>query len=542
MVGRGAMTNSIDELEHAPLILAVGTNITECHPVISLRVKKAVAGGSRLIVVDPRRIELVDFAHRWLRLRVGTDIALFNAMSHVIIREGLYDSAFVAGRTAGFEELKEFVASYTPEFAESVTGVPRREIVQAAREYATAERASIIYTLGVTEHSCGVHNVQSLANLALLCGNFGRENAGVNPLRGQNNVQGAGDAGCLPAFFPGYQRVGQQEAMETWEREWGVRLDPHPGVTKLAALDHILDGRIRTIYIMGENTVVSDANAAKTRRALESVEFLVVQDLFLTETAQLADVVLPAACFAEADGTFTNTERRVQRVRKAVEPPGEARADWKILCDLAARMDYPMAYSDISEVWSEMARGTPILAGITYERLEKEGGIQWPCPTPDHPGTKYLHKDVFVSEKGTFQPVPHIPPAEPPDEDYPLVLTTGRRRPSYHTGAQTGRAAGFDLLAPHERLEVNPLDARKLHLFEGELVTLSSRRGTLRVRVEITERSPEGVVFMSFHHPQEVLTNLLTTDAHDPITETAEYKACAIRISKAVEPQKRFKS
>lgn len=534
MVGRGAMSNSIDELEDAPLILAVGTNTTESHPVIALRVKKAVSRGSRLIVVDPRRIELVDFAHRWLRLGVGTDIALFNAMANVIIKEGLYDSDFVSSRTRGFEELKSFVRSYTPDYAGSVTGVPRDEIVWAAREYATAERASIIYTLGVTEHSCGVHNVQSLANLALLCGNFGRENAGVNPLRGQNNVQGAGDAGCLPAFLPGYQRVGMEQAREKWEREWKVKLDPHPGVTKLGALDRILEGKMRAVYIMGENTVVSDANASKTRQALETVEFLVVQDLFLTETAGLADVVLPAAGFAEVDGTFTNTERRVQRVREAVRPPGEAKADWQILCELSSRMGYPMSYSEASEVWDELARNTPILAGINYERIEREG-IQWPCPDLEHPGTRYLHKDVFVSEKGTFQPVPYVPVAEPPDDDYPLILTTGRRRPSYHTGSQTGRAGGFEVLAPHEWLEVSPEDAFEQNLSDGEIVEISSRRGSLRVSVKITERSPAGVVFMSFHHPGEAVTNLLTTDAHDPITETAEYKACAVRIDKCDE-------
>ncbi len=531
MVGRGAMSNSIEELENAPVILAVGTNTTESHPVIALRVKKAVAKGSKLIVVDPRKIELTQFAHRWLPLKLGTDIALFNSMAHVIIREGLYDRKFVSERTEAFEPFSEFVQSYAPEYAESVTGVSKDEIVEAAREYATAERASIIYTLGVTEHSCGVHNVQSLANLALLCGNFGKESAGVNPLRGQNNVQGAGDAGCLPAYLPGYQRVGMKEAREKWEREWQVTLDPHPGVTKLTALDQILSGEIRAVYIMGENTVVSDANASKSLQALESVEFLVVQDLFLTETAQLADVVLPAACFAEMDGTFTNTERRVQRVRQAVEPPGEARADWQILCELATSMGYPMSYSHVSEVWSEMARNTQVLAGISYERIE-DYGIQWPCPTPDHPGTRYLHKDVFVSERGVFQPVPHVPLAEPPDEDYPLILTTGRRRASYHTSTQTGRAAGFNVLAPHEWLEVSPEDAVKLKVSDGEMVALSSRRGSLQVCVKITDRSPAGVVFMSFHFPEEALTNVLTTDAHDPITETAEYKACAVKIEK----------
>jgi formate dehydrogenase alpha subunit len=525
------MSNSIAELEHAPLILAVGTNTTESHPVIALRLKKAVAKGSKLIVVDPRGIELTRFAHRWLRLRVGSDIALFNAMAQVIVKEELYDQDYVARRTKGFDEYQRFVKAYTPEFAEAITGVSGAEIRQAAREYAGAERAAIVYTLGVTEHSCGVHNVQSLANLALLCGNFGKENAGVNPLRGQNNVQGAGDAGCLPAYLPGYQRVGMQEARERWEKEWSVQLDPHPGITKLSALDQILAGEIRAVYIMGENTVVSDANASKSRQALEVVDFLVVQDLFLTETAQLADVVFPAACFAEMDGTFTNTERRVQRVRKAVEAPGQAKADWLILCELAESLGRPMHYSHPSEIWDEMARNTAILEGINYSRIETVG-IQWPCPSPDHQGTKYLHKEEFVTDKGVFQPVPHVPVAEPPDDRYPLLLTTGRRRVHYHTGTQTGRAEGFDLLSPHEWVEISPEDAAALKLRDEDEVIVTSRRGSLRAPVKITERSPAGVIFMSFHHPDGALTNQLTTDAHDPITETAEYKACAVRVEK----------
>lgn len=531
MVGRGAMSNSIAELEDAPLILAVGTNTTETHPVISIRVKQAVAKGAKLIVVDPRKIELTGFAHRWLRLKVGTDIALFNAMAHVIIQEGLYDETFVRERTQGLDELRSFLEAYTPEFAQEATGVPVEEIIAAAREYATAERAAIIYTLGVTEHSCGVHNVQSLANLALLCGNFGIPSAGVNPLRGQNNVQGAGDVGCDPAYLPGYQRTSANAARETWEREWGVSLSPRPGRTKVAVIDDILAGKTRAVYIMGENTVVSDANAAKTRRALEQVEFLVVQDIFLTETARLAHVVLPAASFAEVDGTFTNTERRVQRVRKAVEPPGQARPDWVILSELASRLGYPMRYDHPAQIWDELARNTPILAGISYDRIELQG-IQWPCPTPDHPGTQFLHQEVFVTEQGYFQPVDHVPPAEAPDEEYPLVLTTGRRRPTYHTGTQTGRAAGFEALVPHEWVEVSPEDAADLRLADGEEVAVVSRRGRVRVAVKVTDRSPAGVVFMSFHFPQSTPTNVLTTDAYDPITETPEFKACAVRIEK----------
>jgi formate dehydrogenase major subunit len=529
MVGRGAMSNSIAELEQARLILAVGTNTTESHPVLSIRVKAAVRRGARLIVVDPRRIELTSFATRWLQLRVGSDTALFNAMARVIIDERLFDERFVSEHTQGFEELREHVRGFTPEWAEEITGIPAAEIVAAAREYATTQPASIIYTLGVTEHTCGVHNVQSLANLALLCGNFGRPSSGVNPLRGQNNVQGAGDMGCLPNNLPGYQKVERPEDRQHWEEVWGVPLSRIPGITKITALDRILRGDVRAAYIMGENTVVSDANAAHTKRALEALEFLVVQDLFLTQTARLADVVLPAAGWPETEGTFTNTERRVQRVRKAVSPPGAAREDWRIVAELAARMGHEMGYANASDVWSEVATATPLLAGITWDRLEPEG-IQWPCPDREHPGTPYIHAGLWTGEQvGYFQPVPYVPPAEPPDAAFPFVLSTGRRRSAYHTQTQTGRTP-LKTLAPHEVAEINPEDGTRLGIEDRQRVAITSRRGRVEVTASLTDRSPQGVVFLSFHHPDEVWTNLLTTDDYDPFTETPEFKACAVRI------------
>lgn len=524
------MSNGIQEFAGAKLILAVGTNMTETHPVIALRIKEAVRKGARLIVADPRRIELVDFATRWLRLRVGTDTALFNTMANVIIREGLADRGFIERHTKGFEEFRDFIASWTPERAEAVTGVPAAEIVEAAREYATTKPASIAYTLGVTEHTCGVHNVQSLANLAVLCGNFGRPFSGVNPLRGQNNVQGAGDVGCIPTDYPGYQKIGLAETRAHWERAWGRKLPPRPGITKVTAIDEILKGRVKAAYIMGENTVVSDANASKSRKALEEVEFLVVQDIFLTETARLADVVLPATSFAETDGTFVNTERRVQRVRKAVEPPGEARDDWRIVADLSMRLGYPMRYAGPEEIWDELRRATPIFGGITYARLEKEG-IQWPCPAEDHPGTPFLHAELWEGKQtASFQPVPYTPPAEVPDADYPLVLTTGRRRAAYHTQTQTGRSPGLRKILPHEALEMNPADGARLGLADGQSVRVVSRRGAVTAPVRLTERSPEGTVFLSFHFPGQVMTNVLTNDAYDPVTETQEFKACAVRV------------
>jgi formate dehydrogenase major subunit len=530
MVGRGAMSNSIEELADARLILAVGTNTTESHPVLSLRVKEAVRRGASLIVVDPRRIELTSHATRWLRLRIGSDTALFNAMAHVIIEEGLENRAFVARSTKGFAALRQHLEEYTPQRAAEITGIPVAEIVAAAREYATTRPASIIYTLGITEHACGTHNVQSLANLALLCGNFGLPSSGVNPLRGQNNVQGAGDMGCLPNVLPGYQKVDDDAARVHWEDLWGTTLPARPGMTKITALSQMLRGSVRAAYIMGENTVVSDANAAHTRRALQALDFLVVQDLFLTETAAIADVVLPAAGWAEAEGTYVNTERRVQRVRRAVPPPGEARDDWRIIADLSARMGYPMAYAHASEIWNEVATATPILAGISWQRLE-EGGIQWPCPTAEHPGTRYLHSGLHDGDQlGYFQPVHYVPPAEPPDAEYPFVLTTGRRRPAYHTQTQTGRAAAIRQLVPHEAAEMHPEDAERLGVANGAQIRISSRRGTVTAPVRVTDRSPPGVVFLSFHYPGEVWTNLLTTDAYDPITETPEFKACAVRI------------
>jgi formate dehydrogenase major subunit len=531
MMGRGAMSNSIAELEDAPLILAAGTNTTESHPVIALRLKAAVRKGGRLIVVDPRRIELTGWAHRWLRLKLGTDIALYNAMAHVIISEGLVDEAFVAARTTGFEELRDFVQRYTPQRAEALCGVPAAEIVAAARAYATAPRAAIVYTLGITEHSCGVHNVQTLANLALLTGNLGLASAGINPLRGQNNVQGAGDMGCLPSSYPGYQKVGDPAARAVWEQAWGAPLSPRPGITKITAVEEILKGRVKALFIMGENTAVSDANAGKTRQALEAVDFLVVQEIFPNETTRHADVVLPAASFAEEDGTFTNSERRVQRVRRAVAPPGQAKEDWLILTELAARLGAPMGYSNPAEIWDEVARSTPFLRGIDYERID-DVGIQWPCPDGAHEGTRFLHEESFVSGKGCFQAIPHVEMAEPPDQRYPLILTTGRRRSTYHTGTQTGRAGGFETLVPHERLEMSPADAAELGLTDGEPVRLTSRRGSLEVPVQITDRSPPGVVFMSFHFPGQAPTNLLTTDACDPITETPAFKACAVRVDR----------
>ena len=534
MVGKGAMTNSIEELAGTDLLLVAGSNTTEAHPVISLRMKRAVRNGAKLIVIDPRKIELTKWATRHLQINIGTDIPLFNAFAHVMIKEGLYDREYVEKRTEGFEELAKHVEFYTPEYASEICGVPANEIIDTAREYAAASgKAAICYTLGITEHSCGSHNVQSIANLGMLGGNFGKLNAGVNPLRGQNNVQGASDSGALPTDLPGYQKIERPGVREKFEAAWGSELPKRRGITKITAMNQMLRGRVRGVYIMGENTVVSDPNTNHAQAALEATDFIVVQDIFMTDTAKLADVVLPAASFAESDGTFANSERRVQRVRPAIKPVGESRTDVDILLDVMKRFGVSQNLNTASDVWDEMRRLAPILTGISYERLDNEGGIQWPCPSEDHPGTQYLHKDEMDSGiPGYFAPVDHIPPAEETDSEYPIILTTGRRRSTYHTGTQTGRASGFGLLVPSEMAEVNPDDADQLELSDGEIVTIASRRGSVEVPIKITDKSPHGTIFMSFAFPELTQTNRLTSDAYDFITETPEFKACAVRIDK----------
>ena len=430
MVGKGAMTNSIEELASTDLLLVAGSNTTEAHPVISLRMKRAVRNGAKLIVVDPRKTELTRWATRYLQINIGTDIPLFNAIAHVMIKEGLYDREYDAKRTEGFEELARHLEFYTPEYASQICGVTVQDIVDTAREYAAASgKAAICYTLGITEHSCGSHNVQSIANLGMLGGNFGKENAGVNPLRGQNNVQGASDSGALPTDLPGYQKIERPGVREKFEKVWKTDLPKRRGITKITAMDQMLRGRVRAVYIMGENTVVSDPNTNHAQAALEATDFIVVQDIFMTDTAKLADVILPAGSFAESEGTFANSERRVQRVRAAIKPVGEARTDVDILLDIMQRFGVNQNLKNARDVWDEMRSLAPIFTGISYERLEREGGIQWPCPDETHPGTQYLHKDEMDSGMpGYFAPVDHIPPAEQTDSEYPLILTTGRRR------------------------------------------------------------------------------------------------------------------
>ena len=529
--GSGAMTNSIEELRRAPLIFVIGSNTTECHPVIGILIRQAVAsGGTRLIVADPRRISLAGIADIHLRHRPGTDVALLNGMMNVILEEGLADMDFVERRTEDFQSFRAAVEECPPEAAARITGVPAEEIRRAARAFATAPSASIVYSMGITQHTTGTDNVLSLANLALLTGNIGKECSGVNPLRGQNNVQGACDVGALPNVYSGYQPVDDPAVREKFQKAWKVSLSDKPGLTVVEILNQAAEGQIRGLYIMGENPMLSDPDQNHVRQALEALEFLVVQDAFLSETAELADVVLPASTFAEKEGTFTNTERRVQRVRKALQAPGEAREDWRILCELAGRMGYPLSYRDAGEVAEEIASLTPSYGGITYDRLD-HGGLQWPCPTKDHPGTKVLHQESFARGKGRFHAVRFLPPQELPDGSYPFVLTTGRLLEHWHTGTMTRRCEVLDDLVPHGTLELNPRDAEALGVKTGERVAVSSRRGRIEIPAELTEKVPRGTVFLAFHF-REHPANALTIAALDPIAKIPEFKACAVSVSR----------
>ncbi len=530
--GSGAMTNSIEEIEFTDVILATGTNTTENHPVISSRIKRAVQQrGAKLIVIDPREIDLVKYATLWLRQKPGTDVAVLNGLMNVIIAEGIFAEGYVENRTEGFEALKKVVEKYTPKYVEGISGVPAEELKKAARLYALAERASLLYAMGITQHSTGTDNVKSCANLALLCGKVGIEGGGVNPLRGQNNVQGACDMGALPDVFPAYQRVAGDEVRAKFEKAWNATLPSEPGKTVMEIMDGAHRGEIKAVYIMGENPLLSDPDLTHVEASLKRLDFLLVQDIFLTETARLADVVLPSACFAEKDGTFTNTERRVQRVRKAIPAPGLAKADWEIIAGISIKMGYPMTYASAGEIMAEINRVAPSYAGITYDRIEKEG-IQWPCPDIAHPGTRFLHKDRFSRGLGLFHAIEYLPPAELPDEEYPLLLSTGRVLYHYHTGTMTRLAKGSTERCPESLVEIHPLDAEKLGLKDGQMVRVTSRRGTLQARSKVTTRSDAGMIFINFHF-HEAAVNLLTNPVLDPIGKTPEYKVCAVRVEAA---------
>ncbi|MEW6082756.1 MAG: formate dehydrogenase subunit alpha [Bacillota bacterium] len=526
--GSGAMTNSIAETEGADAIFVIGSNTTEAHPVIGSYIEMALKRGARLVVADPRTIDLAHKADVFMQQMPGTDVALLNGMMNVILKERLYDKEFVAERTEGFAEFAETLESYSPEYVEGITGVPAGTIREAARLYAKAERAAIFYSMGITQHTTGTDNVMSIANLAMLTGNVGRESTGVNPLRGQNNVQGACDMGALPNVFPGYQKVDDDAARAKFEKAWGVTLPSAPGLTMMEMMNAITQGKIKGLYIMGENPMVSDPDLGHVDETLDDLEFLVVQDIFLTETAQKAHVVLPGAAFSERDGTFTNTERRVQLVHKAVDPPGDSLPDWRILVRVGRLMGLEMDYSHPSEIMAEIASLAPNYGGITHDRLGT-AGLQWPCPSRDHPGTRFLHKGQFTRGKGKFMAVTYKPAAELPDEEYPLVLTTGRMLYHYHTGTMSRRSAGLHAHRPAGYVEINPKTAQDLGVEDGDMVSVESRRGRIHIQAAVTGTVPKRVVFIPFHFV-EAAANVLTNPVLDPIAKIPELKVAAVRV------------
>lgn len=515
----------------------MGSNTTEAHPIIANRIKKAIKNGLKVIVIDPRKIDMVKFAHRHLRINVGTDIALINAFIRVIIKENLYNEDFIQQFTIDFESLKKQVEMFTPEYAATITGLNPEDIVTTAREYASSSGSMIAYTLGITEHHCGVNNVFDIANLALLTGNIGKQGTGIMPLRGQNNVQGAGDMGCLPNQLAGAMSLANDEYRERYEQEWNVTLNPHAGDTQTRTFDRLEAGELKGLYIIGENPLLADVHMNHTKEIMKKLDLLIVQDIFLTETAKMADVVLPACSWGEVDGTYTNTDRRIQRVRKAVDPSPNVKEDWVILCELSTIMGYPMNYSNSEEIWNEVRKlAWEMYGGISYERLEKEYSIHYPCPDEEHPGTFVMHERFHNhksnGKKSPFVPVDFTPPLELPDQEYPFTLTTGRRYESYNTHSQTRYyAAGVKVKQTEETVDIHPDDAQALGIVDGEMVQVRSRRGELNVKAKITDQVVPGLVFMSFHW-SETPTNVLTLNEYDPISGTAEYKACAVAISR----------
>jgi len=526
------MTNSIQELENAKVIFAIGTNTTEAHPVISYYMKRAVQKGAILIVNDPRTIDLTTWATIHVRQRVGSDIAYLNGLMNEIFKNGWADEEFIKEHTENPDDIRKWVAEYPVEKASEICGVPVETMKRVARILGEAESASVCYTLGITEHICGTDNVKTLANLQMVLGNLGKPSAGVNPLRGQNNVQGACDMGALPNVYHNYQPVDNPAVVEKMSKAWGVTgLSTKPGYKMPTMLHKALDGGTKILYCVGDNTVQTEPNMAHTIKELEHLEFFVVCDIFPNMTTPYADVIFPDVSWGEEDGTFSNTERRVQRVRKALAPPGEARPHWWVMQELGKRLGFDLGFTSQEAVWEDMRKSATGYAGITWERIS-DVGIQWPCPTLEHPGTQFLHRSGnFTRGKGLFSQTKYVPPAEQTDAEYPLILSTGRRLWHYHTATQTRNSVGFENLFPEELLEISQEDAKRLHIKSGDKVRASSRRGRIELKAWVTPRSPIGVCWCAFHF-WEACGNVLTNNAFDPVTETAEYKACAIRVEK----------
>jgi formate dehydrogenase alpha subunit len=540
-IGSSAMSNSIAEMENLDTFIVTGSNTTETHPVISNFLKRAVRQNeATLIVVDPRQIGMTDFATLWLRQHPGTDVAVFQAMAHVVVKEGLYDPDFIRQRTEGFEEYLESLEAYTPEWAESVSGVPAQSIREAARLYAGAKRGAIYWGMGISQSTHGTDNTLSLTNLALMCGHVGKAGTGLNPLRGQNNVQGCSDSGGLPNVYTAYQQVDDPQVQARFEQAWGVPLNNRPGLTATEMVTGAVEGEVRGMYIFGENPMMSEPNQNHTRHALEQLEFMVCQDIFINETGEMADVILPATSFAEKDGTFTNTDRRVQRCRKAVEPVGNSRPDWDIISDLGRRVEARLGikagfdFTHPQEIWEEMRRVTPEFWGIDYERIDREGGVHWPCPDFDHPGTPFLFAENFPRGKGKFWEVEFGTESEQPDADYPFNLSTGRVLYHWHGSTMTGRSKLEDVF-PEAICEIHPDDAAELGLETDDWVHVSSRRGTITLRALVTRRSPRGTIFIPFHFA-EAAANLLTLDRVDGRAKIPDYKNTAVKIEKTTPP------
>jgi formate dehydrogenase major subunit/formate dehydrogenase alpha subunit len=534
-----------DVVKHAKAMLIIGSNTTEQHPVFGTKIRQAVLKrGVKLVVADPRRIDITDFATLHLRQRSGTDVALINGLMHIILDKGWEDQAFIAGRTEGFEEFKAVVDSYTPEVTSQITGIPVEKLYEAAEILATNKPMAVMWAMGITQHIVGVRNVMDLANLQMLLGNMGVPGGGVNPLRGQNNVQGACDMGGLPNVYPAYQQVTNEDVRKKFEAAWGVSLSPKNGMTVTEMIPAAGDGKVKALYILGEDPVMSDPDSAHIRHCLETCEFIVLQEIFPSETSEYADVMLPGVSFAEKTGTFTNTERRIQMVHKAIEPAGEARDDWWITAEVARRILAEGAriveggafaswtYADTADIMEEIRALTPSYAGVTHARLDNGDHLQWPVKSLDHPGTPILHIGQFTRGKGKFMPIEHIPPAEMPDDEYPMLLNTGRVLYHWHGGEMTRRAKGLMDVYGKALVEVNPADAEQIGLNGNNRLRISSRRGSIEAEAWVTDRVPPGMVFANFHFP-ESNANELTLAALDPVAKIPEYKICAVKVELA---------
>jgi formate dehydrogenase alpha subunit len=530
--GSGAMTNSIADIEEAACIFVIGSNTTACHPLIARRIYRAKERGAKLIVADPRAIQLSRFADVAVTHRLGSDVALLNGMMHLIIKNGLHDTAYISRRTENFDEVDKMLEAYTPERVQAITGVDQESLERMAELYATHRPASLLYAMGITQHTTGVDNVKSCCNLALLCGNVGVRGGGVNPLRGQNNVQGACDMGGLPNVLTGYQPVADDAVRQKFSNAWGRELPNRPGLTITEMVPAMMDGRLKGLYVIGENPKLSDPDWNHLSHALKKLDFLVVQELFLSETAQVADVVLAAASLAEKEGTITNTERRCQRIHRAIEPIGQTLADWEIICRLSSAMGYEMNYTRAEEIFDEMASLTPkSYAGMTYARLGLDG-LQWPCPDKGHPGTAFLHGEQFARGKARFHGIGYRDPAEMPDEAYPFFLTTGRMFAHYHTGTMTRISPHLDKEQTTGYVSIHPRDAAALEIHEGDVLILSSRRGQMEAPASLTSCVPPGTLFLPIHFGENPSNVLTSSEAVDPLAKIPEFKVSAVRVEK----------